>query len=124
MSTTSISSISLSFAPQLSLGQASISANYAKMGALAFPARILILRNATDHDLIFQLSKIVPASDGTNDGVYIVAGETLTLDAAANKSVQAGYAAFSENTSVYVRAPGTLPTTGSAYVSYVYALLN
>jgi hypothetical protein len=124
MSTTSISSISLAFAPMLSLGEASISANYAKMGVLAFPARVLILRNETDHDLIFQLSKIVPASDGTNDGVYIVAGETLTLDGTANKSDQAGYAAFAENTNVYVRAPGTVPTTGSAFVSYVYALLN
>jgi hypothetical protein len=123
---TAISSISLAFAPMGTLAFGSISANYAKVITLLFPARILVLRNETDHDVIFQTtrSNVAPASDGTNDGIYIASGETLTLDASANKSEQAGYSAFADGVVFWVRAPGTLPTTGAVWVSYVYALTN
>lgn len=121
---TSITSDSLGFAPLGTLAFGSISATYASVLTLQFPARVLILRNQTDHDVIFQISKSTPASNGTNDGVYIATGETLTLDITANKSLVAGYSAFSKGAVVWVRAPGTLPTTGSVWASYVYALTN
>lgn len=121
---TPVTSISLSFAPLGTLGFASVSASYASVITLQVPARVIILRNQTDHDVIFQFSKSTPASNGTNDGVYIATGETLTLDVTSNRSEVGGYAAFSDGTKVWVRAPSTLPTTGSVWVSYVYALTN
>lgn len=105
-----------------SLANGSISGTYAQVGtSLTHMTRILKLTNNTDGDMFFAFTSngSIPASDGSEDNIFIPAGGFTLFDFSANPTEEGRPFSFSINTSVWVRQ-SSAPTTGSVYVECVY----
>lgn len=90
----------------------SIVAGYTALGnPLANPARMLIINNLTDADLMFSF-------DGVNDHLAVAGPGSFVLDITSNKGV-AGGLYLPQGSSIYVKRIET-PTVKSAYVSIFY----
>jgi len=95
-----------------SLGFASIGAAYMGIGtALEHPARVAIIHNFTDKNLMFSI-------DGIKDELIFKADSSLVLDISTNKTIEAGWF-FEKGTRLYVKEIDT-PTEGSVYFSVLY----
>lgn len=104
--------IRLQAEPIRSLAFGSIVAGYTAVGsALANPARLIILNNLTDEELMFSF-------DGVNDHVALAGPGSFVLDITSNKGV-AGALFLAQGTTIYVKEIGN-PTTGSVYISSFY----
>lgn len=102
----------LAYEAERSLANGSISGTYAKVGnAFSNPIRILILQNQTDVAATFSL-------DGSTDLITLQSKIVLTLDISTNRSNQNSFN-IAQGTQVWVKA--TNPTTGSVFVSAIYA---
>lgn len=95
-----------------SLAFGSIGAGYMGVGtALAQPARIIMVQNYTDAQLLFSL-------DGIDDHFPIVSNGQLILDLSSNKTVDTGFF-MAEGDRLYVKQLG-VPTMGSVYFTALY----
>jgi hypothetical protein len=99
--------------PIRSLAFGSISGTYAPIGGpLLHPAHLVLFQNLTAGQLMFSL-------DGVNDHLTLPAGGFFVMDVTTNKAL--GYGFFmATGTQIYVNEV-TSPTSGSAYVTVVYA---
>ena len=90
----------------------SVVAGYSAIGdKLENPARMLMLQNFTDADLMFSF-------DGSVDHIPIKSESSLILDLSTNKTTDGGF--FVEvGTQISVKRIGT-PTSGNVYVSVFY----
>ena len=110
--------MSLSFGSKVSwetirsLAFGSIAAGYMGVGtALTYPARLLIIQNFTDEQVMFSF-------DGADDHFTLVSGAQTVLDITSNKTNQENFF-MSKGDRLYVRRVG-VPTIGSVYFSVVY----
>lgn len=95
-----------------SLAFGSIGAGYAGVGtALTKPARIIIIQNYTDAQLMFSL-------DGVDDHFPLASNGQLILDLSSNKTVDVGFF-MAEGDRLYVKNIGS-PTMGSVYFTALY----
>ncbi len=95
-----------------SLAFGSIGAGYAGVGtALTKPARIIIIQNYTDAQLMFSL-------DGVDDHFPLASNGQLVLDLSSNKTVDVGFF-MAEGDRLYVKNIGS-PTMGSVYFTALY----
>lgn len=90
----------------------SISGTYAGIGtAITNPARIVLLQNFTDADLMIS-------QDGVTDHYPINASSSILLDVSSNQThLQGGF--VSAGTRFYVKTIGT-PGSGSVYLTVFY----
>jgi hypothetical protein len=90
-----------------------IGGGYTPIGsAFAHTIRQIFVQNLTNALLMFSL-------DGVNDHFPLPPSGFLLLDVTSNKSIGQGYF-IAEGTRIYVDEIG-VPTTGSVYVSVMYA---
>jgi hypothetical protein len=103
----------LQMEPIRSLDEGSIADTYAPIGGpLLHPAHLVFTQNLTAGQLMFSL-------DGVNDHFTLPAGGFFVMDVTTNKAL--GYGFFlASGTQIYVRYI-TSPTSGSAYITVVYA---
>lgn len=95
-----------------SLGFASISGTYARIGtSLIHPARQILVQNLTDETVVFSF-------DGVNDHFVLPASGFFLSDITSNKSIAQGWF-MAEGDALYVKEVGN-PTTGSVYFSVFY----
>lgn len=110
-----LESYRLTAEPLRSLGFAAISGAYSGIGTrLAYPSRLLYINNITNALLFFSL-------DGITDHLPLGSGSFTVIDIMANHSIS-NLLYIAEGQRFYVRAPGTLPTLGSVYVSSFYSV--
>jgi len=99
-----------------SLAYTGISGTYAKIGtAFGYPARMIKIANNTNEDVIISF-------DGTNDNDYIPANGFVLYDYCANMTEMGGYFFQPLGTQVYVKEASSGPSSGSVYVTMIYAL--
>lgn len=112
--TQGIKAIRLFPEPIRSLAFGSIGAGYTGVGtSLVNPIRLLYMANFTDQSLMFSW-------DGINDHIAIPANGFFLFDAAANQSqIQGAYIA--QGIRFYTKYISNPPTTGSAYITVIYA---
>ncbi len=97
-----------------SLGFASIGA-YAGVGpSFTNPVRILMLDNLTDADLIVSF-------DGIIDKTVVASRSGKVIDVATNRLGPVNQLEQPVGDRVYIRSISALPTSGSFYVSVMYA---
>jgi hypothetical protein len=95
-----------------SLAFGSIGAAYAGVGTvIEHPARIIIVQNLTDEQLMFSFN-------GVTDHFTLPESGQLVLDITANKTREQGFY-LGEGDRLYVKEVGN-PTTGSVYFSVLY----
>lgn len=112
-----ISAVSLRVYPEVlrSIGFASISGTYIGIGTpLLFPARIIMLQNSTDSDLLISW-------DGINDHQFIASQSFTLLDVSTNKVTEQGWF-VAGGQRFYVKEINTSPTEGSVYLTSFYGL--
>lgn len=98
-----------------SLGFASVSGTYAAVGTAFLNAcRILQLDNLSNANVIVSF-------DGINDHLVVAGSSGKVLDFSANKVLPAGFLAMPAGTIVYIKQETGAPTSGSFYVSVMYA---
>lgn len=98
-----------------SLAFGGISGTYAGVGtAFANPVRMLKITNRTDADLLVSF-------DGVTDRDIIPANTIEVLDYGSNKADTGGQLDQSMGERVYVKQAGGAATTGSVYVTVIYA---
>ena len=98
-----------------SLGHASILGGGAYIGigtSIDHPARIMLVQNFTDADLMFSF-------DGITDHFPLLNKSHLILDISSNKTSQGGGFYLAEGQRLYVTQI-TAPTTGSVYLTVFY----
>ena len=104
--------IRVKFETLRSLGFASIGAAYMGVGtALDHPARMVLIQNFTDKDLMFSF-------DGINDHMPLKFDSSFIFDVSANKTIDTGFF-IEKGTRLYVKEIDT-PTTGSVYLTVFY----
>lgn len=109
------SSSRIAFEPIRSLAFGSISGTYAGVGnPFANPVRQLIVNNNTSADMFFSF-------DGVDDHFFLATGTSIILDYCSNKNDMAGALEQPAGVRIYVREVSAAPTSGSAYVSVIYA---
>lgn len=92
-----------------------ITANYTQVGALTSnPIRIIEFTNTTDKNLLISF-------DGVNNMIISVASELKVTDYGSNYAAAAGNLELPRNTGIFVKAEGALPTSGSLYITTIYA---
>ena len=95
-----------------SLAFGSIGAAYMGVGtAIDNPARIIVIQNLTDEQLMFSF-------DGVNDHLTLPTLGQIVLDLTANKTREQGFY-LGEGDRLYVKEVVT-PTSGSVYLSVFY----
>lgn len=115
MSNSFNSSIRALFEPLRSLAAGGIGAAYMGIGtAFENPVRVIFIQNLTDQTVMFSF-------DGVDDHLPLPSNGFFLLDVTANKSINNFNIA--EGDRVYVKQLG-VPTTGSVYVTIVYAKHN
>lgn len=104
--------IAIASSPVQSIAFGSISGTYAGIGnALTQPARLVLLQNLTDADVMIS-------DDGINDKFPLPAKSGLVFDFAANQVYnQGGFVPL--GTRYYVKTIGS-PGSGSVYLTYFY----
>ena len=91
-----------------------ITGAYAAVGsALDDPARIFILNNISNQDLLISL-------DGVTDHLILPAGAFKLIDVAANKGRDDGLF-VAAGTVFYVKHNGVAPTSGSVYLEVIHS---
>jgi len=92
-----------------------ISGSYAGVGtAFVFPVRILKITNQTNADLLISF-------DGVTDRDIIPAGTIEVLDYGSNKADTGGQLDQSMGDRVYVKQASGAASSGSVYVTAIYA---
>lgn len=95
-----------------SLAFGSMGAAYVAVGtAIDNPARMIIIDNFTDADLMISFT-------GNTDHMVIKANSGKVIDGASNKTTDDGFF-FTVGTRLHVKNIGT-PTTGSVYFTSIY----
>ena len=93
-----------------SLGFASIGIAYMGVGtSLDYPARMIVIQNLTDEEVMFSF-------DGIDDHIPLPTRGHLVLDISANKTLSTGFF-MAEGQRLYVKHTGSAPTLGSVYFS-------
>lgn len=93
----------------------SISGSYAAVGgAFANPVRIVKVSNTTNANLLVSFN-------GTEDHDIVPANSFVLYDFTSNKANSADYLQLAQNGLVYVKQESSAPTSGTAYVTIVYA---
>lgn len=101
-----------------SLGNASIGASYTIVGtAFANPVRMLKIDNGTDANLIISFN-------GSTDHTFIPANSGMVLDYASNSELPIGKLDQAIGDAVYVKQESAAATSGTLYVTVVYASTN
>lgn len=101
-------------APLTSLGYAGVTPSVLiNVTAFAQPVRWVMVQNLTDQLLMFSW-------DGVNNHFVLPSCSNLVIDTATNKGTP-NTAAIPQGYGIWVTSVSTLPTTGSIYVSYLYA---
>lgn len=96
-----------------SLANGSISGSFAAIGsALAHPARLVIMTNATDTDMFFSL-------DGANNHFFVAKSTYIVLDLATNRRLRDDKFELPQGTTFYVKQVSA-PSSGSVYVAVIY----
>ena len=96
-----------------SLDGAAIGTVYMGVGtALDNPARIIVIQNLTDAEVMFSF-------DGIDDHIPLPTRGHIVLDISANKTIQTGFF-MAEGQRLSVKHTGSQPTTGSVYFSSFY----
>lgn len=104
-----------SFEAVRSLASGSIVAGYTNVGtATTNPARIVLLQNMTDAGVMISFN------GGVNDHIPLAANMSTVLDLASD-AVGRSIMQLPANTQIAVKRLSGAPTTGSFYVSVVYA---
>ena len=102
----------IAYEPLRSLGHASISGTYAGVGTpFANPVRMLKVNNATDANLTISF-------DGVTDMDFIFANSAYVFDYATNAVDPVGQLEQPLGKRLYVKGS---PSTGSVYVTVIYA---
>ncbi len=108
-----------------SLGFASISATYAKLGStFSHEARAITIINQTDGDIFVAVTNgATPASDGTADNLFIPNNTAFTYDVTTNNSNVPNSApfVFGKNNQFWVRQ-STAPSKLSVYLQILYGV--
>lgn len=108
-----------------SLGFASISGTYAKLGsAFTHEARGIHITNQTDGDMFLAVTNgSTPASDGSADNLFIPSGSFVLWDISTDSSHRTNDPSFvfPKGTQVWVRQ-STAPSKLSVYLSALYAV--
>jgi hypothetical protein len=103
------------FEPLRSIAFGSISGTYAAIGtAFAFAARVLIINNLTNANITISF-------DGINDHLAIASSTSMILDVCSDRGSNANILVIPAGTVVYVKQTSGAPTSGSVYVSVMYA---
>ncbi len=106
--------IRVRFQPLRTLAFGSLSGTYAGIGtSMDHPIREMILKNMTDSELYMSL-------DGITDQHHLSPGQVDHFDFTSNKSIGQGFF-LSQGDRVYVRLAGSAPTTGTVYLTTMYA---
>ncbi len=106
--------IRVRFQPIRTLAFGVLSDAYTGIGSVMdHPIREMILKNMTDSELWMSL-------DGINDQHHLSPGQVDHFDFTSNKSIGQGYF-LSQGDRVYVRLVGAAPTTGTVYLTAMYA---
>lgn len=110
-----VSSIRVRFENLRSLGFASIIGTYTGVGTpFANPVRLLKITNLTNANLLVSFNGV--------DDKDIVAANGFTLyDFGTNQTASAGNLEMAVGDRVYVREESAAPTSGSVYVTVIYA---
>lgn len=97
-----------------SLGHAAIGLNYVGIGVpLLFPSILMIISNFTNRDLLVSFN-------GVDDHLYVVVGQTLTLNFAANSCGDNGMF-IANDTRIYAKESAAgAPTIGTIQVMSFY----
>jgi hypothetical protein len=104
--------IKVKFEPVRSRAFGDIGAAYMSVGTSTdHPARMVLIQNFTDADLMFSF-------DGIEDHFPIKKSSSFILDVSSNKTVDAGFF-IEQGTKLYVKEIGT-PTSGSVYFTAFY----
>ena len=110
-----VSSIRIRYEPLRSLAFGSISGVYAGVGLpFANPVRILKVTNLTDVPLLVSYN-------GVDDHDVVAATGFYLYDFASNQSAAAGLLEQPAGDRIYVKEAVGAPTSGSVYVTVVYA---
>lgn len=108
-------SVRIRYEPLRSLAFGGISGSYAGVGtAFVFPVRILKITNQTNADLLISF-------DGVTDRDIIPAGTIEVLDYGSNKADTGGQLDQSMGDRVYVKQASGAASSGSVYVTAIYA---
>jgi hypothetical protein len=111
-------SVRIRYEPLRSLAFGGISGTYAAIGTtFANPVRILKITNLTDANLLISF-------DGVTDRDIIPANTIEVLDYGSNKADTGGQLDQSVGDRVYVKQSGGAATSGSVYVTVIYASAN
>jgi len=95
-----------------SLAAGSIGAAYMGVGtAIDNPARMILIQNFTDEDLMFSI-------DGVDDHFPVRTSTSMIIDVSSNKTIDSGFF-FEKGTRLYVKEINT-PTSGSVYFTVFY----
>ena len=109
------SSARVRYEPLRSINGSSISADYQGVGTpFANPVRILKVTNLSDEDVFVSLN-------GIDDHDVVAANGFFLYDYCTNRSSVGGLLEQPQGDRIYVKAIGSLPTTGALYVTVVYA---
>lgn len=84
--------------------------------AFNHPVRVIFVQNLTDQLMMFSF-------DGVNDHFPLPSGGYMILDITANKTEAGGFF-FADDTRMYVRDLGILPTLGGIYLTVFYGSNN
>jgi hypothetical protein len=106
------------FEPIRSLAFGSISGAYAKVGTPFVNAvRCIIVDNFTNANMTISF-------DGINDHMVVFSSSSKIIDYASNRVGPVDQLEQSAGTQVYVKQTTGAPSSGSIYVSVVYASFN
>lgn len=113
------SSVRIRYEILRSLDWTLVTANYVAVGTpLQHPARILKLSNATDADMLISFN-------GVDDHDFVGGNSYFLYDYGTNRSGTGNELEQQMGDRVYVKsADGTLPSTGSIYLTLIYASDN
>jgi len=104
--------IRVKFEPVRSLAFGSIGAAYMGVGTPTdHPARMVLIQNFTDADLMFSF-------DGIEDHFPVKFDSSFILDVSSNKTIDTGFF-IEQGSRLYVKEIDT-PTTGSVYFTVFY----
>lgn len=110
-----VSSAIVRFEGLRSLAFGGISGTYAGVGAkFANPVRVLKITNLSDANLLISFN-------GVDDMDVVGANGFCLYDWGSNKANQAGYFDQSAGDRLYVKQESGAPTSGSVYVTVIYA---
>lgn len=110
-----LSSIRVAFENLRSLAFGSISGTYVGVGTpFENPVRLICIDNATN-------ANILVSTNGTDDHTFVAANGFKLFDLGTNRSETGSTLEIPSNTRVYVKQESGAPTSGTVYVTAIYA---